>query len=86
VVASVSRTNFSELQAELAAGNQDKLTFYAFELLWRDRDLRRLPQIESASKGCWIYSRPFVTMAMALLVGWQIGLPGVGLMRRAVGF
>jgi bifunctional non-homologous end joining protein LigD len=40
------RTNFSELQAELAAGNQDRLTFYAFDLLWHDGDLRRLPQIE----------------------------------------
>jgi bifunctional non-homologous end joining protein LigD len=40
------RTNFSELQAELAAGRQDKLVFYAFDLLWRDRDLRKLPQVE----------------------------------------
>jgi bifunctional non-homologous end joining protein LigD len=46
VVVHEGRTNFSELQAELAAGNQDRLTFYAFELLWRDGDLRRLPQIE----------------------------------------
>jgi bifunctional non-homologous end joining protein LigD len=46
VVVHDGRTNFSELQAELAAGNQDKLTFYAFDLLWRDGDLRRLPQIE----------------------------------------
>jgi bifunctional non-homologous end joining protein LigD len=29
-----------------AAGNQDRLTFYAFDLLLRDGDLRRLPQIE----------------------------------------
>jgi bifunctional non-homologous end joining protein LigD len=40
------RTNFSELQAELAAGNQDRLVFYAFDLLWRDGDFRTLPQIE----------------------------------------
>jgi bifunctional non-homologous end joining protein LigD len=40
------RTNFSELQAELAAGRQDRLVFYAFDLLWRDGDLRKLPQIE----------------------------------------
>jgi bifunctional non-homologous end joining protein LigD len=40
------RTNFSELQAELAAGRQDGLVFYAFDLLWRDGDLRKLPQIE----------------------------------------
>jgi bifunctional non-homologous end joining protein LigD len=35
------RTNFSELQAELAAGRQDRLVFYAFDLLWRDGDPRR---------------------------------------------
>ena len=46
VVIKGGRTNFSELQAELAAGNQDKLVFYAFDLLWRDRDLRQLSQIE----------------------------------------
>ena len=40
------RTNFSELQAELAAGRQDRLVYYAFDLLWRDGDLRKLPQIE----------------------------------------
>jgi bifunctional non-homologous end joining protein LigD len=40
------RTYFSELQAELAAGRQDKLIYYAFDLLWRDGDLRKLPQIE----------------------------------------
>jgi bifunctional non-homologous end joining protein LigD len=40
------RTNFSELQAELAAGRQGRLVYYAFDLLWRDGDLRRLPQIE----------------------------------------
>jgi bifunctional non-homologous end joining protein LigD len=46
VVVHDGRTNFSELQAELAAGNQDRLTFYAFDLLWRDGDLRKLSQIE----------------------------------------
>ncbi len=40
------RTNFSELQADVAAGKQDRLVFYAFDLLWRDGDLRKLPQIE----------------------------------------
>jgi len=40
------RTNFSELQAELAAGRQGRLVYYAFDLLWRDGDLRTLPQIE----------------------------------------
>ena len=39
-------TNFSELQAELAAGRQGRLVYYAFDLLWRDGDLRKLPQIE----------------------------------------
>ena len=46
VVTHEGRTNFSELQAELAAGRQDRLVFYAFDLLWRDGDLRKLPQIE----------------------------------------
>jgi bifunctional non-homologous end joining protein LigD len=46
VVVHEGRTNFSELQAGLAAGNQDRLTFYAFDLLWRDGDLRKLPQLE----------------------------------------
>jgi bifunctional non-homologous end joining protein LigD len=46
VVIHEGRTNFSELQAELAAGNQDRLVYYAFDLLWRDGDLRKLPQIE----------------------------------------
>jgi bifunctional non-homologous end joining protein LigD len=46
VVVHERRTNFSELQAELAAGRQDRLVYYAFDLLWRDGDLRRLPQIE----------------------------------------
>jgi bifunctional non-homologous end joining protein LigD len=50
VVVHESRTNFSELQAELAAGRQDRLVYYAFDLLWRDGDLRNLPQ--SASKRC----------------------------------
>jgi bifunctional non-homologous end joining protein LigD len=46
VVIHDGRTNFSELQAELAAGRQDKLIYYAFDLLWRDGDLRKLPQLE----------------------------------------
>jgi len=47
VVIKDDRTNFSELQAELAAGNQDRLVFYAFDLLYLDGlDLRRSPQIE----------------------------------------
>ena len=46
VVIHEGRTNFSELQAELAAGKQDRLLYYAFDLLWHDGDLRKLPQIE----------------------------------------
>jgi bifunctional non-homologous end joining protein LigD len=46
VVIHEGRTNFSELQAELAAGRQDRLVFYAFDLLWRDGNLRKFPQIE----------------------------------------
>jgi bifunctional non-homologous end joining protein LigD len=50
VVIHEGRTNFSELQAELAAGRQDRLVYYAFDLLWRDRDLRKLPQVERKRK------------------------------------
>jgi bifunctional non-homologous end joining protein LigD len=49
VVVHEGRTNFSELQAELAAGRQGRLgrlVYYAFDLLWRDGDLRKVPQIE----------------------------------------
>jgi bifunctional non-homologous end joining protein LigD len=47
VVVHEGRTNFSELQAELAAGRQGRLEYYAVDLLWLDgKDLRKLPQIE----------------------------------------
>jgi bifunctional non-homologous end joining protein LigD len=46
VVVHEGRTNFSELQVELAAGRQDRLVYHAFDLLWRDGDLRKLTQIE----------------------------------------
>ncbi|WKA32073.1 non-homologous end-joining DNA ligase [Bradyrhizobium roseum] len=46
VVVHEGRTNFSELQAELAAGRQGRLVYYAFDLLWRNGDLRKLQQIE----------------------------------------
>src|SRR5258705_5044292 len=46
VVVHEGRTNFSQLQAELAAGRQGRLIYYAFDLLWRNGDLRKLPQIE----------------------------------------
>jgi bifunctional non-homologous end joining protein LigD len=47
VIIHEGRTNFSELQAELAAGRQDRLVYYTFDLLWLDgKDLRKTPQIE----------------------------------------
>src|SRR6476620_2502054 len=46
VVVHEGRTHFSELQAELAAGRQGRLVYYAFDLLWRNGDLRKLPQLE----------------------------------------
>ena len=47
VVIQDGRTNFSELQAELAKGDQDRLAFYAFDLLYLNGlDLRRSPQIQ----------------------------------------
>ncbi len=46
IVVHEGRTNFSELQAELAGGKQDRLVYYAFDLLWRDGDMRKLPQLE----------------------------------------
>ena len=46
VVIHEGRTNFSELQAELAGSRQDRLVYYAFDLLWRDGDLRKLTQLE----------------------------------------
>jgi len=55
VVTHEGRTNFSELQAELAAGRQDRLVFYAFDLLWRDKDLRASLK-SSVSRRCWIFS------------------------------
>ena len=52
VVIHEGRTNFSELQAELAAGRQDRLVYYAFDLLWRDGDLASFRR-SSASRRCW---------------------------------
>jgi bifunctional non-homologous end joining protein LigD len=47
VVIKNGRTSFSELQAELAAGNQDRRLFYAFDLLFLEGfDLRNAPLIE----------------------------------------
>jgi bifunctional non-homologous end joining protein LigD len=38
VVVHEGRTNFSELQAGLAAGRQGGLVYYAFDLLWLNGD------------------------------------------------
>ncbi|WP_245309179.1 hypothetical protein [Bradyrhizobium retamae] len=47
VVIKDGRANFSELQAEVAAGRQRHLAFYAFDLLFLEGfDLRRSPQLE----------------------------------------
>ena len=47
VVVKDGRTNFSQLQAELASGRQRALAFYAFELLFLEGfDLQRSPQLE----------------------------------------
>lgn len=47
VVIENGRPNFSALQAELAKGNQDRLLFYAFDLLFLEGfDLRGSPLIE----------------------------------------
>ncbi|MHC4050164.1 non-homologous end-joining DNA ligase [Bradyrhizobium sp. 25ACV] len=47
VVVHEGRTNFSELQADLARGDQDRFLYYAFDLLWLDGlDLRKRPQAE----------------------------------------
>lgn len=46
VVIHEGRTNFSELQADLGRGDQDRLVYFAFDLLWLDgQDLRRLSQL-----------------------------------------
>ncbi|MDA9445663.1 non-homologous end-joining DNA ligase [Bradyrhizobium sp. CCBAU 21360] len=47
VVIHDGRTNFSELQADLGRGDQDRLVYFAFDLLWLDgTDLRKEPQVE----------------------------------------
>ncbi|UPK40475.1 non-homologous end-joining DNA ligase [Bradyrhizobium sp. 186] len=46
VVVHEGRTNFSELQAELAGRRQDRFQYYAFDLLWLDgQDLRKTSQL-----------------------------------------
>jgi len=46
VVIHEKRTNFSELQADIARGDQDRLLFFAFDLLWLDgQDLRKASQL-----------------------------------------
>jgi bifunctional non-homologous end joining protein LigD len=45
VVIHEGRTNFSELQADLANGRQDRMLFYAFDILFHNgEDLRSKPQ------------------------------------------
>jgi bifunctional non-homologous end joining protein LigD len=47
VVVHEGRTNFSELQADLARGQQKRMVFYAFDLLFLEGfDLRKSPQVE----------------------------------------
>jgi bifunctional non-homologous end joining protein LigD len=47
VIVHEGRTNFSELQADLASGKQRRMIFYAFDLLFLEGfDLRKSPQIE----------------------------------------
>jgi bifunctional non-homologous end joining protein LigD len=46
VVIHEERTNFSELQADLGRGDQDRLVFFAFDLPWLDGvDLRKHAQL-----------------------------------------
>jgi bifunctional non-homologous end joining protein LigD len=46
VIIHEERTNFSELQADLGRGDQDRLVFFAFDLLWLDGvDLRKHAQL-----------------------------------------
>ncbi|MET4482957.1 non-homologous end-joining DNA ligase [Bradyrhizobium sp. F1.13.3] len=46
VVIHEGRTNFSELQSDLGRGDQDRLVFFAFDLLWLDGvDLRKHAQL-----------------------------------------
>ncbi|MCK1735745.1 hypothetical protein IVA79_17810 [Bradyrhizobium sp. 138] len=47
VVVHEGRTNFSELQADLAKGRQERMLFYAFDILFHNgEDLRSKPQLE----------------------------------------
>jgi hypothetical protein len=57
VVVKDGRTNFSELQAALAAGRQEALTFNAFDLLFLEGfDLRDSPLSERKRRE-WIHPR-----------------------------
>ncbi|MDA9488680.1 ATP-dependent DNA ligase [Bradyrhizobium sp. CCBAU 11361] len=47
VVVHEGRTNFSKLQADLAKGRQDRMLFYAFDILFHNgEDLRSKPQLK----------------------------------------
>lgn len=51
VVVHEGRTNFSELQADLANGRQDRMLFYAFDILFHNgEDLRSKPQLHRKAR------------------------------------
>lgn len=51
VVVHEGRTNFSELQADLAKGRQDRMLFYAFDILFHNgEDLRSKPQLHRKAR------------------------------------
>jgi hypothetical protein len=47
-----------------------------------------LPAIKAIEKplAFAMYARPFVTIATSLILGWQVISPGVGVLRRLMGF
>nr|WP_249807612.1 hypothetical protein [Bradyrhizobium sp. 30] len=52
VVIHEERTNFSELQVDLGRGDQDRLVYFAFDLLWLDgKDLRKMTQLARCTAG-----------------------------------
>ena len=57
VVIHEGRTSFSELQAELATGRQGRMVYYAFDLLWRDGDMRNRCAQHRAMWDYWPYTR-----------------------------
>ena len=54
VVVHEGRTNFSELQADLAKGRQDRMLFYAFDILFDNgEEARRSPGISERIRHSW---------------------------------